>query len=146
MGSLPPAIREQVDAGAIAADTAYHLTRLDDPVKQGQLAAAVVQDGLTRDDVSAQVNALKNRSATNDKPNASRVKVVMELGAVTIVGSELAPERVVALLSELLKRARKAMSRGRVGDAFLAALREPCLAKQASSVGTVMPVQLTESA
>lgn len=146
LGTLPPVIREQVDAGAIPADSAYHLSRLEDPAQQQALAAAVVQDGLTRDEVCAQVQALRNGAAPSGPRQRSRFKVVLDQVAVTITGSELSPSRIEVLLSELRRRARTAIARGCEGDAFWAALREPSVATRAGSSGTLMPRPRNESA
>lgn len=129
LATLPSTIRQQVDAGDIPANTAYHLARLTDPVEQEKLAEAVAAGELTRDAVCAKVSAL-NHGAASEKASLSRVKVSMAQAAVTISGPDLTPETITDLLAELLKRARRAISRGVAGHSFLLALREPLASKK----------------
>ena len=64
---LPEDLRERVDQGVIAPRTAYEIGRLDEPEEQVALADRVVAEGLTRDDVTAEVRASRPRSEPSSK-------------------------------------------------------------------------------
>jgi hypothetical protein len=85
---------------------------------------------LTRDAAFCRAQESKNGLPPSEKPKALRIKVVLEQGSVTICGPDLAPETTVALLAELLKKARKLLSRGLTGDAFVLALRDAYCSKK----------------
>lgn len=53
---LPDDVRELVDAGSIPAASAYHLAKLDDEAEVARIAGRIVDDGLSRDDVAAEVD------------------------------------------------------------------------------------------
>jgi ParB family chromosome partitioning protein len=122
--NLAAPIQQKVEAGEIAADTAYHLARISDPVQQQEMADAAASGQLTRDAACAKVNAAKNGAAPAEKTKLSRFTVAAELGSVSISGPELTAETIIGLLSEVLSKARKLHSRGVSGDAFVRALRE----------------------
>jgi len=88
---LPAAVQEQVEQGGLAPSAAYELAKLDDPTAQVRLAAAVVEQGLTRDDVVKQVRgastARKKKPAVKKLPpamvwrlNGYRVEVARKAG------------------------------------------------------------------
>ena len=59
---LPEALRARVDRGELAPRTAYEIGRLDRPEDQEALADRVAAEGLTRDDVVAEVRAASQTS------------------------------------------------------------------------------------
>lgn len=58
---LPAVVQEQVEHGAISPATAYEVSKVEDPSDQAELAARVVEEGLTR---SQTVEAVRKTSGT----------------------------------------------------------------------------------
>lgn len=72
---LPGDLRTQVDEGTIAPRTAYEIGRLDRPEDQRALADRVTAEGLTRDEVLAEVRASRESAAEECRSdNGSRSK------------------------------------------------------------------------
>jgi ParB/RepB/Spo0J family partition protein len=120
----PPELQQLAEEEKVAPSTAHAIHKIEDPEKKQEAMRLAAEGKLTRDAAFSWAQERKNGRPPAEKTNASRVKVALEQGAVTITGPELSPETVVALLTDVLKRARKAMSRGAVGPAFYLALRE----------------------
>jgi ParB family transcriptional regulator, chromosome partitioning protein len=60
---LPPTIQEEVDEGKIAPNTAYELTKVDDPALQESLARDAAQGRLKRDEVQELTRKPRKRKA-----------------------------------------------------------------------------------
>src|SRR5690606_21927351 len=56
---LPEAVQDRIEAGELAPRVAYEVSKLDEPEAQVALAERIVANGLTRDDVVAEVQAIK---------------------------------------------------------------------------------------
>lgn len=116
-------LRMLVESG-FPASNAHAIHAIKDPDKLREALQRAAERKITRDEAISMAHESKNGSPPAEKSKVSRFKVALEMDAATITGPELTPERVVGLLAELLKRARKAMSRGLSGNAFVLALRD----------------------
>lgn len=73
---LPDQVQTAVDAGAIAPDVAYQISRVDDPQAQAELAELVVAEGLTRGDVTKAVQRARPKAkGRGAKPKPARKPV-----------------------------------------------------------------------
>jgi ParB family chromosome partitioning protein len=127
--SLPVSIVEQVEAGKIAASSAYELAQIDDPARQTQLANQLAAGQLTRDGVSGVRKAAKK---ANGQSGLQRERVTAMLGEnryVTVVCAELTLERFIEQLEELLGKARRVRTQGVALETFLKMLRDRCRAQ-----------------
>jgi ParB family transcriptional regulator, chromosome partitioning protein len=102
---LPIEVQEQVEQGALPASTAAEIAKLDNPADQAEVAARVVGEKLTRDQV---VDAVKTR--TGRKAPMMRAEFQADGGwKVVATGPEGAtPEQLVAVLRQVLKQAQAA--------------------------------------
>jgi ParB family chromosome partitioning protein len=102
---LPIEVQEQVEQGALPASTAAEIAKLDNPTDQAEVAARVVGEKLTRDQV---VDAVKTR--TGRKASMMRAEFQADGGwKVVATGPEGAtPEQLVAVLRQVLKQAQAA--------------------------------------
>jgi ParB family chromosome partitioning protein len=126
----PAELQQLAEDERIAPSTAHAIHKIEVPEKKQEAMRLAAEGKLTRDAAFYRAQETKNGRPPAEKPKSSRIKIPLEGGTVTIAGPDLAPETVMDLLTELLKRARKAMSRGASGDEFLAALRESSPKKQ----------------
>jgi ParB family chromosome partitioning protein len=82
---LPPQIQREVESGAIAAGTAYELSKLDDPAEQASLARQAAAGQLTRDELkvrTARPTTGKGGGAKLRKPVVRSVRT--PIGKVTV--------------------------------------------------------------
>jgi ParB family transcriptional regulator, chromosome partitioning protein len=124
--TLPPAMLSQVDQGLIAASCAYELTKITDSTMQATLAEQVSTGKLTRD---ALIGAIKQRSVKAEpKPKShalGRATVILDAQrSVTVSAPELNLESFIALLEELLSKARRERTRGVELSTFVKVLRD----------------------
>lgn len=78
---LPTSVQEQVEQGALAAHTAYEVSKLADPEEQAVVAQAAVDQKLTRHEVDDLVRAVRaKRPAPAPKPDP----VTVDLGSVVV--------------------------------------------------------------
>jgi ParB family transcriptional regulator, chromosome partitioning protein len=112
---LPPAIQEAVDEGKIAPNTAYELTKVDDPAEQATLARDAAEGRLKRDEVQKLTRSPRNakgaakakaRKVTSRVVRTSVARVTIELrkgeGLEAILAA--AEEAVEQLRLELRER------------------------------------------
>lgn len=108
---LPPAIREAVQGGAVAKETAYHLARLPDGPDRDALLTHALAGTLTRDKA-----ARAARKPVGDDPASAAVKrVACRLTGgrtLTLAGAGLHLDALIDALEEVLKEARKARTQG----------------------------------
>ncbi len=78
---LPAAVQEKVEAGELAAHTAYEVSKLDDPEIQATVAEAAVAQKLTRHEVDDLVRAVRARRPT---PAPRPDPVTIDLGGCTV--------------------------------------------------------------
>ena len=73
---LPPVVQQQVEQGELAATVAYEVARLPDAESQVAVAAAVLEQGLTRQEVSDLVQAVRaKRPAPTAKPDPVEINI-----------------------------------------------------------------------
>ena len=125
-----PELQQLAESQRIAPSTAHAIHKIGDVEKKQDAMRLAAEGKLTRDAAFSWAQQSKNGRPPAEKTSVSRVKVALEQGAVTITGPALSPETVVALLTDVLKRARRAQSRGAVGPAFYLALREASASKK----------------
>jgi len=109
---LPGPIQEQVEAGALSPSHAHEIVKIEDPAAQIRLAATVVEQGLTRDDVARQVKGAPRR-----KPAAKKAQTVavLRLGGYRIEITRKAgiePSSAAAALREAAEKYEAAEGRG----------------------------------
>jgi ParB family chromosome partitioning protein len=135
---LDPAVREQVNTGALAPAAAYEVSKLENPVEQREVAGRVVAEGLTRDETAEVVREKSGRAAKEraeggqgssaGRGKAARVQFQVEGGTtVTVAGAAAAAgiHDVVLVLEVVLELARREADRDllEIGEE-LAALRK----------------------
>jgi ParB family chromosome partitioning protein len=112
---LPCTVQESVERGALAPASAAEIARLADPAAQAELAAAVVEGGLSRSEVAEAVRAIRaRRPAPAARPDPVSVDVG---GAVVTVRWKKGGEALDA--AKALRKALKALQEGaaaRPGD------------------------------
>jgi ParB family transcriptional regulator, chromosome partitioning protein len=122
---LPEEILKQVESGAIPVSAAYELARVADPGRQSELATALSSGSTTRDAVAGAARA--ERNLPDGQPNnASNRRSRAALGAarsVTVVGADTL-DSLIAILEELLSKARKARPQGLGLSTFLKMLKD----------------------
>lgn len=119
--NLPNEIQAHIKSKQIPASTAYQLTKIEDPAKQVELAAAAANGQLTRDAASAQIRRPAKRSAK--RTNSRFMSPLSDGRAVTIAGVT-SLDSIITTLEELLAKARKARSQGWELGTFSRALRD----------------------
>jgi ParB/RepB/Spo0J family partition protein len=118
----PEALQLLVERG-LPASTAQGIHENQDPEKKQEAMRLAAEGKLPRDVAYRWAQESKSGCPPGSKSHVARVRISLEHGVVTLAGPKLSAETVVGLLSELLKRARKAMSSGSTEEAFLLALR-----------------------
>jgi ParB family chromosome partitioning protein len=123
--SLPESIIGQVQTGKIPASAAYELARIDDPVRQAELAGQLAAGELTRDGLSGAQKAARKKPDGNGGTQA--VRATAQLGAdrsVTVSGPSLTLDGLIQILEELLAKARRERTRGVELSTFVKVLRD----------------------
>jgi ParB/RepB/Spo0J family partition protein len=111
--SLPAEIQQKIASGEIPASGGYELARVADPAKQAELAQQVSEGQLTRDELSEAVRAEKHDDPEGPGSEVKRLSASLGDGdKVTVAGKGLTLDRVIALLEEVLVKARAARKRG----------------------------------
>jgi len=121
--SLPETIQEKVQSGAVPASTAYEISKVADPVKQVAMARAAANGDLTRDDASARAKRERD-CVTRTHPIVSRVKAMLDGDrSVTVCAPDLVMDSFIAVLEQLLGKARKSKAKNLELDVFVRSLR-----------------------
>jgi ParB family chromosome partitioning protein len=123
---LPEAIREQVAAGNIPADTAYQLSRVADVEEQAMLAKKVADNEMTRDELAKR---LRKKPAAKAAPIPRRVTLVVGEGrSLALAGTgwkrELGLDELIECLEQLVARGRKASKQGLSLATFASTLKD----------------------
>jgi ParB family chromosome partitioning protein len=101
---LPDAVQTKIEAGELAARTAYEISKLDDPAEQASLAEKAVAEKMTGERVSVTVKAKK--AGRNVPEAAARKEFKRDDGIrVTITGATGA-EAVLAALKWAVRKAQ----------------------------------------
>ena len=107
---LPEAVQELVEQGTVKPATAYEIGKAETREQQIALAERVVNEGLTRDQVTSAVKEKKERKAAPAAPPApakpSREEIVLPDGSRVVVTGP-AVEGGVASIAEALAEARE---------------------------------------
>jgi ParB family chromosome partitioning protein len=100
---LPQAIREQVDAGDVAASSAYEAAKVRDGAKRKEVLQEIAQGGLSREAVKSLVRGTP-RPATRRgrRPSAPRPRVRIQLGQGYALAGPATDAMNVAVLRELI--------------------------------------------
>jgi ParB family chromosome partitioning protein len=105
---LPEAVQEHVEQGTLAPATAYEISKADDEETQRELAARVIEQGLSRDETIEEVRATKQRPARGEKGRgASRKKKPVTLRTLKAVGCKITVENRKGLDDKLVLAALK---------------------------------------
>jgi ParB family chromosome partitioning protein len=106
--SLPEAVRDQVATGALAASTAYEISKVADAAKQVEMAREAANGKLTRDAVNGRAKHKRNAKARAAKKPVPKVVAKLSDGrSVAFSGPELSSVAVlIAWLEELLAAAK----------------------------------------
>ena len=124
---LPAEIQQQVACGKIAASAAYELSRVDDDEQRTELAEGLATGRMTRDELAGTLKATRI-AKPNSRPAFGRVTAALSGGrTVTVMGPTVTLEGFIAILDELLSKARRERAKGRQIDTFLSSLRDEAL-------------------
>ncbi len=107
--TLPEPIQAEVDAGSIGPDTAYQLSRVADPVEQGELAERAVAGTIRRDELQART---RTTSAPRQNRGGRRPWSHEVAGRVRIAVSPLADDVNEAEILDALKAAVASFKKG----------------------------------
>jgi ParB family chromosome partitioning protein len=110
---LPQPVQEQVEQGALAPATAYEIGKARDPEIQEELAARVVNEGLSRSEAIDAVNAAKQTSVKSGKGRgAGRTRKPPTSRTLRAAGCKITVEHRKGVDDELLAAAlREALAR-----------------------------------
>ncbi|MBX7074059.1 MAG: ParB/RepB/Spo0J family partition protein [Pirellulales bacterium] len=113
VATLPDAIADQVNAGVIGVTAGYELSKVADPDKQAELAAAAASGEATRDAVAAEVASQKKGRKKSKRKTAETAVIALPDGRkVTLTARELSVDSVVQSLEEALDRVRALKASG----------------------------------
>lgn len=138
MLTLPPEILQRIEEGQIGASFAAELARVDDPQFRNELAAEVMNGGLTRDGLVQRIRRQRNeknqgngansekRPEQTDEVESARVTACLGSGrSITLSGPGLTNlEALINWLSELLAEARKSRTQNLGLTTFARMLRD----------------------
>jgi ParB family chromosome partitioning protein len=127
--NLEQPIQQLIEAGRLAASTAYAIAQIGDPEKRLQLAHEAANGELTRDAVSLRANEVASHvpeppasaaaddstartaeqieAAAESRPVLRRFTAAVANTAITISGASLTPDSILAALGHVLAHARK---------------------------------------
>jgi ParB family chromosome partitioning protein len=128
---LPEPIQASVEAGDLAASTAYAITKLDDPEFQNEVAARVVAEKLSRAETnrvvreaaerksSARSEAAKGRGVSKARPKPATTRTFKTTSGIRITAERakgIEPAALVAALEEAAEKARAELSQDQDQD------------------------------
>ncbi|MDG3008371.1 ParB/RepB/Spo0J family partition protein [Paludisphaera mucosa] len=119
---LPESVQRQVEQGGLGSSAAYQIAKLDDPREQVRMAAAAVDQGLTRDDLARQIRTPKSGRKTTAKATkrrAPQVRVLRFGGYKITLEKKTGVETDSAV--QALSEAIRSLEGERRGDADVAA-------------------------
>lgn len=121
---LPADLQSEVAAGRLPGDSAYQLSRVDDPKRQAVLAAEVLGKRLTRDELTRKLKRI-GRSDAARQNGASRITTMLGDGrSVTLAGKGLSLDSVIEWLELLLARAKRAKAQSLSLETFARAMKD----------------------
>jgi ParB family chromosome partitioning protein len=120
--NLPASIKADLAQGKIPLSTAYELAKVEDPVKQGELAVEAANGRLKREEVGA---AAKGRAPRTGKKKSRRRKpVTATLGpgcSLKLADGSLSLAELVSAIEAFLAEGKAALEQGTTLNEFLAA-------------------------
>ena len=128
--TLPSSIVEQVRTGKISRSGAAELARVADPERQIELARQMANGHLTRDGAAGARKASKRPSTRADQCLSRVTALLGDSRSVTVASAGLTLELFIALIEELLAKARRERSRGTELSTFISLLRDQAGPKQ----------------
>lgn len=121
---LPATIQEQVQNGSLATSTAYVLGKVDDPARQAELVQEAASGALTRDAANAKAKRRPNPSKRTKRARPANIYATISGNRVSMSGRNLnSIETVIALLEELVGKAKAAHAGGMGLEEFLKNLK-----------------------
>lgn len=126
---LPVELAEQLSANGAGASVAYQLARIQDPKQQASMSQQFLNGQITRDAIGGELK----RAAESPVKSKAKTRTSIVLGAghsLSISGTALSLEMVIALLEEALAKARKARTKGWQLGTFVRALRDQAKERQ----------------
>lgn len=122
--TLPDTVLIDLEAGRIAASTAYELAKIDDPARQAAMARDAAEGRLTRETATKAARRAKVRSVP-DEPAVKRAALSLEEGRSLVVqGPQLDYEEFLAACEAALAKAKKARSQRLSFRTFLKVARD----------------------
>lgn len=123
--TLPPEIRQTLKEGKIPASAGYELAKIEDAAVQAEMAGRLAAGRITRDGLAGARKAAKRPA--NGKPPVGQKRVTAMLGdgrAVTVCCPGDTIDDFIAVLEEVLSKARKGRSQGFALDTLVRFLRD----------------------
>jgi ParB family chromosome partitioning protein len=103
---LPPPVQDQIEQGALAPATAYEIGKARDPEIQQELAARVVNEGLSRSEAIEAVSKARQASAKPGKGRgAARTKKLLTSRTLKAAGCKITVEHRKGVDDDLLAAA-----------------------------------------
>lgn len=121
---LPTSILEQVACGAISPDSAYQLSRVNDPGEQAVLAAEVAGKPLTRDALARKLRRVRQ---SEQSANRGPKRVTAALGdgrSISFAGNGLTLDALIDWMQPLIGKAKKAKAQGLSLQEFIRTLKD----------------------
>lgn len=123
--TLCPEIQERIRTGDLPMSAACEIARVTDAAEQLKLAGQVANGQLTRDALSGEVKRKNGQPSASVLTTPSRVTAKLSNSrSVTVSASGLTLDSFIALLEELLRRAREARPKGMALSTFLRVLQD----------------------
>ncbi|HEX4132936.1 MAG TPA: ParB N-terminal domain-containing protein [Pirellulales bacterium] len=127
--TAPQPILDLVEKGAIPTSSVVELMRLTDLAKRAEMTQQLLVGKLTRDAITGARKAAK-RPAKHEASRMTRVTAALgESRSITVSSVGLTLEMFIALIEELLAKARKERSRGTELSTFISLLKDQARAK-----------------
>lgn len=123
--ALPDPIRQALKEAKIPASAGYELAKIDDAATQADLAQRLAEGKITRDGVAGARKAARRQ--TNGKSPAGQKRLTAMLGdgrAVTVCCPGNTIDDFIAVLEEVLVKARKGRTQGFALDTLIRFLRD----------------------
>lgn len=121
---LPAELHAEVTGGRLSADSAYLLSRVEDPKRQAVLASEVLGKRLTREKLARKLKRI-GRVDAESKSGPSRITALLGDGrSVTLAGKGLSLDLVIEWLEQLIARAKRAKAQSLSLETFARAMKD----------------------
>lgn len=109
---LSDSLKAKLMSGELSADSAYLLSRVDDPVRQAALAEEATSGKLSRDGLQRKLRRVR-RAEADGSVGPNRVTALLGAGrSITVTGKGLSLDSLIETLEQLLSKAKKSKSQG----------------------------------